>query len=147
MYFSTSSLWTRKLSSVSTIDLPWIVFLTPGKTEIEICTSFLVHCATSQVQGRLPNRAASFVLILQIVLKCCLLLNWTLPPLSSLLLQIWPQEDQELSIFLFPQEDCFHLLCSWFLLKKKEKHINNTYAQTYLLDYISPLLYRLLFEP
>lgn len=117
----------RKLSSVSTIDLPWIVFLTPGKTEIEICTSFLVHCATSQVQGRLPNRAASFVLILQIVLKCCLLLNWTLPPLSSLLLQIWPQEDQELSIFLFPQEDCFHLLCSWFLLKKK-KNISTTHT-------------------
>lgn len=38
---------------MSTTDLPWIVFLTAVKTEIEICTSFLVHSATSQVEGGL----------------------------------------------------------------------------------------------
>lgn len=74
--FLNSSSQTRKLSSMSTTGLPWIMFLTPGKTETEICTSFLVHCAASQVEGGLsPNRAASFVLILQIVLKLLLVIE------------------------------------------------------------------------
>lgn len=130
VYFSTSSLQTRKLSSVSTADLPWIVFLTPGETEIKsVPASWYTVPHPRLKRDSLPNRAASFVLIL---LKCCLLLNWTLLPLLSLLLQVRPQKDQELSIFFFPQEGCLHLLCSWFLFfflkKKDEKHVNNIHT-------------------
>lgn len=59
--FSTSSSQTRKLSSVSPAGLPWIMFLTPGKTEPEICTSFLVHCAPSQVEGGLSPWQSGFL--------------------------------------------------------------------------------------
>lgn len=143
--FSTSSSQTRKLSSMSTAGLPWIMFLTPGKTETEIGT--LCH---------IPGWRRALSLTEQLPLSWYCRLFWNAACYwAELRLHYRPS----CSIFglrrtrnwvhpSFPKRVVSAFYVVRFLFKKKWKLCQqHTNAQTYLLDYISPLFYSILFEP
>lgn len=116
--FQTSSLQTRKLSYISTSDLLWIVFLAWGKTEIEpLIQLFGTLCY-------LPGWRGALFLTERPPLSWFCRLFWNaacywaeLCLRYHLLVQIWPQEDQESDRLLFSHVGSFLLLCSCFSLK------------------------------